>query len=894
MLTSNKTIYLVDGSAYIYRAYHAITPLTNDQGLPTHAALGFINTILRILKEKAPSHMAICFDMQGPTFRHEMCDDYKANRPPMPEDLSCQIPYIHKLAEANGIPILKEQGVEADDIIASAARHLQKQGHKVVVVSGDKDLLLLADTTISNWEPMKNIVMDLDFIKQKYGINPDILLDYFALIGDKADNIPGIPGVGPVTAQKLLNEYESLDNLLANLDRLKKSKLKDNLIENGQMAILSRDLIRLKEDVPVPQTLADYEIKEADQKQLQEVYTELGFTKLLKESEPVATFPTDKFHTVADKEALQKLCETIAQEPFFIIDTETTSLNPLDAKLVGISLAISGDEAWYIPMGHQDINDELLPGQLSFKDVQTHLGPLLENPDTVKIAHNIKYDYRVLLHNDLPMAGTLFDTMLASYVIDPARRSQKLDDLAVAFLGLSMTSFKEVTGGDKRPNSFSYVGIKEATDYSCEDVVATYLLWKHLHPIMADMQVWDLFTELETPVMSVLAEMEDNGIQVNPQILQELSEEFEGKIHKLETTIFEMTGETFNISSPKQLGVILFDKLGLPHGKKTKTGYSTDVKVMEKLALSHDVPALILEHRSLSKLKSTYVDKLQLLIHPQTGRIHTSFNQSVAATGRLSSSNPNLQNIPIRTEEGQRIREAFIAPEHAVFVAADYSQIDLRVLAHYSQDEALLAAFRSGQDIHRQTAGEIFRVHPTLLTDEMRRVAKTINFGIVYGMSAFGLSNQLKISRKEAQTFIDRYFDHFSGVKQYMQDIVEEAREQGFVTTLLGRRRALPDINASNKTRREFAERTAINSPIQGTAADIMKQATIDCAKLLQAQHTETKMVLQIHDELVFEMAEDETETLTPLIKNAMESTYKLDVPLTVNISTGPNLANSK
>lgn len=893
MLTSNKTVYLVDGSAYIYRAYHAITPLTNAEGLFTHAALGYINTVLRIIKDKNPSHMVVCFDMKGPTFRHAMYDEYKANRPPMPEDLSCQIPYIHKLTEANGLPILKQQGVEADDLIASAARQLEKQGHRVVVVSGDKDLLLLASPTISNWEPMKDIVMDLDFIKEKYKINPDILLDYFALIGDKADNIPGVPGIGPVTAQKLLNEYETLDNLLASLDRLKKSKLKENLIKNQTYATLSRDLIRLKEDVPVPTTLDGYKIKAKDEELLKELYTELGFSKLLKASEPTAKFPLDKFQTITSQDDLIHLCKKLAKQPFIVVDTETTSLNPLDAKLVGISLAISGDAAWYIPIGHQDINDDLLPGQLEFGEIKTHLGPILANPEIIKIAHNIKYDHRVLLHNDLPMVGTFYDTMLASYVINPARRSHKLDILSLELLNLAMTSFKEVTGGDKRDNSFSYVTIKDATNYSCEDVVATYLLWKKLHPVMDEMQVWDLFSDLETPLITILAEMEENGIMVNPEILQALSREFAGKINKLEKKIFAITGEQFNINSPKQLGVILFDKMGLPHGKKTKTGYSTNVKVLEKLATSHEIPALILEHRSLAKLKSTYVDKLQLLIHPISKRIHTSFNQSVAATGRLSSSNPNLQNIPIRTEEGQRIREAFVAPAGSVFVSADYSQIDLRVLAHYSQDKVLLAAFKNGEDIHRQTAGEIFRVHPTLITPEMRRVAKTINFGIVYGMSAFGLASQLRISRKEAQTFIDRYFDHFSGVKTFMKDIVHKAREQGFVTTLIGRRRVLPDINASNKTKREFAERTAINSPIQGTAADIMKQATIDCAKLLRNQQSQAKMILQIHDELVFEMMDGEVEALTPLLKEAMETTYKLDVPLTVNIASGTNLAKA-
>ncbi len=893
MLTSNKTVYLVDGSAYIYRAYHAITPLSNSEGLFTHAALGYINTVLRIIKAKKPSHMAVCFDMKGPTFRHAMYDEYKANRPPMPEDLSCQIPYIHKLTEANGLPILKQQGVEADDLIASAARQLEKQGHRVVVVSGDKDLLLLASPTISNWEPMKDIVMDLDFIKEKYKINPDVLLDYFALIGDKADNIPGVPGIGPVTAQKLLNEYETLDNLLASLDRLKKSKLKENLIKNKAYATLSRDLIRLKDDVPVPTTLDDYKIRDKDEELLKGLYTELGFSKLLKESEPTAKFPLEKFQTITTQDELSHLCKKLAKQPFIVVDTETTSLNPINAKLVGISLAISADSAWYIPMGHQDINDDLLPGQLEFAETETLLGPILADPEIIKIAHNIKYDHRVLLHNNLPLAGTFYDTMLASYVINPARRSHKLDVLSLELLNLAMTSFKEVTGGDKRDNSFSYVTIREATHYSCEDVVATYLLWKQLHPVMDEMQVWDLFNDLETPLITILAEMEENGIMVDPAILQALSSEFAGKIHKLEAEIFAITGEQFNINSPKQLGVILFDKMGLPHGKKTKTGYSTNVKVLEKLATSHEIPALILEHRSLSKLKSTYADKLQLLIHPTTKRIHTSFNQSVAATGRLSSSNPNLQNIPIRTEEGQRIRAAFVAPPGSVFISADYSQIDLRVLAHYSQDAVLLAAFQNGEDIHRQTAGEIFRVHPTLITPEMRRVAKTINFGIVYGMSAFGLSSQLQISRKEAQTFIDRYFDHFSGVKQFMLDIVQEAKEQGFVTTLLGRRRTLPDINASNKTKREFAERTAINSPIQGTAADIMKQATIDCAALLHNQQYQAKMILQIHDELVFEVVDGEVKTLTPLLKEVMETTYKLDVPLTVNIASGTSLAKT-
>ena len=893
-----QPVYLVDGSAYIYRAYHAITPLTNANGLFTHAALGFINTIQRILKEKKPSHLAVAFDLKGPTFRHKMYPDYKANRPAMPDDLSCQIPYIHDLVAALGIPTLKQETMEADDLIAAAARRLSQQGIPVVIVSGDKDLLQLANEHISNWEPMKDVVMDQNYILQKYDIPVERLLDFFALVGDKSDNVPGVTGVGPKTASKLLNEYGSLDNLLANLDRLKKSKLKENLINQQDMALLSRDLIRLKEDIDVPLELAAYAIASPDEERLRSLYEELEFKRQLQElggaEQQVRSFVTDSFHLVQNLDELSQLAAMLAEQPFLVIDTETTSLNQLEAGLVGISLAVKGTEAWYIPIAH--VNDEGIrqPGQIDLADVQHHLGPILANPDVAKIAHNMKYDLRILAHHDLALAGSLHDTLLVSYLLDPSRRSHKLDDLCLEFLGITMTSFAQATNKDKRPDAFAYVEPLAACHYSCEDVAATLQLWAKLHQRLEELAMWDLYTEVEMPLVPILAEMEESGVLVDEASLHTLSAEFKGKLEVLAQSIFELAGEEFNINSPKQLGVILFETMGLPHGKKTKSGgYSTNVKVLEKLAPYHELPAAVLEYRSLSKLKSTYADGLSSQIQPITGRIHTSYNQAVTATGRLSSSNPNLQNIPIRTAEGQRIRSAFIAPSGSTFVAADYSQIDLRVLAHYCQDEALLRAFRSNQDIHNQTAAEIFRVNAMLITDDMRRVAKSINFGIVYGMSAFGLAAQLKISRKEAQTFINRYFDHYAGVKSFMATIVEQAKEQGFVTTLLGRRRYLADIASKNKNRREFAERTAINSPIQGTAADIMKLATIKAHQALQHHKLQTKMVLQIHDELVFETPLDEVDHLISLMKEVMESVLELDVPLLVNISTGETMAKS-
>lgn len=887
----NEEIYIVDGSAYIYRAYHAIAPLSNSKGMPTHAILGFVNMVKRLVREKEPAYLVIAFDSRGPVFRHQLYDQYKANRPPMPEDLSSQIPYIKRFVAATNILMLEEQEVEADDIIASIVKKFTPLGHKVVIVSGDKDLLQLVSGDVVMWDPMKDKVMDPQAVQQKYGVGPEQLLDLFALIGDSSDNVPGIPGIGPKTAHKLIGDFASLEGLYEQVGELKKSKMKDNIIEHRDQAYLSRQLIALKSDVVIPEELESYRLRQPDDQLLAEIYTELEFTSLLKGIDTAKAVPVDGFVTVRTPERLTELVSALQDTALLVVDTETTSLNARTARLVGISLCADLRKAWYIPIGHLDAEGNLASGQLDSQLVRDALKPLLLSPDRIKVGHNLKYDFTVIRQQwNIELAGPLADTLIAAYLIESEGRSFKLDDLCLQ-RGLKMTSFNEVVAGDKREDCFAYVDIDQAGTYSCEDVYGTLLLWREFEPVLREKGVMDLFQKVEMPIVAILAGMEVTGICIDPTVLSALSEEFSDKLGALQEQIYLLAGHPFNINSPRQLAQILFEEQGLAHGRKTKTGYSTDVKVLEKLAQKHELPALMLRYRTVAKLLSTYVDKLSQLQDPITGRIHTSFNQAVAATGRLSSSDPNLQNIPIRTEEGNRIRGAFVPAEGLVFLSADYSQIDLRVLAHYSQDKALLTAFRNGEDIHARTAAEIFGVSPLLITSEMRRVAKSINFGIVYGMSSFGLAGQLDISRKEAQRFIDSYFRLYTGVQQFMEDIVGQARENGYVTTLLGRRRSVPDIHLKDRARREFAERMAINTPIQGTAADIIKLAMIDCDKIIRQEGLSAAMLLQIHDELVFELPETELERTRPKIKAAMEKALDLAVPLVVNFEVGRNLA---
>ena len=892
MTTNTKDpVYLIDGTAYIYRAYHAIAPLSNKKGLPTNAVLGFTNILLRVIREKEPRFLAIAFDVKGPTFRHQIFPDYKADRPPMPKDLAIQIPYVKKVVQANGILCLEMAGVEADDLIATAARSFEKIGQPVVMVTGDKDLLQLVSDTTTFWDPMNDRTMTPQAVHDKYNVPPCKLLDLFSLVGDKVDNIPGVPGIGPKTAEKLINEYGSIENLFNNLDKLSKKKLKENLTANRDQAFFSKKLIRLKEDVEIPESLESYQIPAPDVTALREIYRELEFSRLLKSELPARDLNKEGFRLVQTNNELSRLVKLLKKANILVLDTETTSLDSLTADLVGISICTGTDQAFYIPLGHRDSDSNLLANQLETGTVLNTLQPFLTAPALPKICHNLKFDYQVLETHGVRLAGILWDTIIASYLLDPSRRTHKLDDLCLEHLDRNLTSFDQVTENDKRKNCFAYVTLDNARDYACEDVLATLLLWDIFRPRLESLDLWKLFSDVEMALVPILSKMERTGIIVNPAILKEISAEFSDKISDLEEKIYHLAGGPFNINSPRQIGEILFDRLKLPHGRKTKTGYSTDVKVLKTLSAYHELPALVMTHRNLAKLKSTYTDKLSGLINQTTSRVHTSFNQTVTATGRLSSSNPNVQNIPIRTPEGQRIREAFIpAPGH-LFLSADYSQIDLRVLAHYSQDKALLKAFRSGDDVHKITASEIFRVNPEFITKEMRRVAKTINFGIVYGMSAFGLAGQLNLSKKKARTFIDRYLEHYSGVKQFMDDIVRQARKEGFVTTLLNRRRPLPEIKSPNKNRREFAERTAINTPIQGTAADIIKLAMIKVDSELEKTNLHAVSVLQIHDELVFETPEPEIEQTAVLVKNAMESVMDLDVPLIVNISTGNSLA---
>lgn len=703
-----ETFYIVDGSAYIYRAYHAIAPLTNSKGMPTNAIFGFVNMLRRLLKDKKPSFVCVAFDSRGPVFRHDMYPEYKANRPAMPEDLVPQIPHIKSVVKGFNIPLLEESEFEADDIIASLAKKMSEQGHEVVIVSGDKDLLQLVSDKVVMWDPMKNKLMDPAAVEEKYGVTLLQLLDYFALIGDSSDNIPGVPGVGPKTAARLIEEYGSLAGIYENIEGMKKSKMKERLIEHKESAYLSKDLIRLREDVEVADSIEEFRARDIDAAVLTEVYTELEFTSLLQEISVSEGVPTGGFQIVKSREQLAEISKVIEGATVLVIDTETTSLDTRKADLVGVSLCVDLDAAWYIPVGHKNDDDSIVEEQIKIDDLRDFLSPYLLSDQLIKLGHNLKYDYAVIWKTlGLKMAGPLRDTMIAAYLLSPVRRGYKLDDLCLE-LNLKLTSFKDVVQDDKREDSFAYVEKNMACDYSCEDVYGTLFLWQHFEEQLQKDDLMELYNSIEMKVMPILAEMENRGVCLDAAALDELSTEFRQTIVNLEEEIHHIAGEQFNINSPKQLGTILFDKLDLPYGRKTKTGYSTDVKVLERLAPKHELPAKVLEYRTVTKLQSTYVEKLGSLVDAETGRVYTSFNQTVTATGRLSSSNPNLQNIPIRSEYGNRIRKAFVPGDGMIFLSADYSQIDLRVLAHYSQDEALLHAFKNGQDIHDITARQIF------------------------------------------------------------------------------------------------------------------------------------------------------------------------------------------
>ncbi len=908
-----KTIYLIDGSAYLHRAFHAIRSLSTSKGVPTNAAFGFTRILLKLVKEKRPQYVVVFFDVKGPTFRHEIFKDYKANRPPMPEEMALQIPYIKKIVSAFNIPIVEKQGFEADDLIGTYAKIAEEKGFHTVMVTGDKDFMQLVTDNSVIWDPMKEKFIDKTYIKEKFNLTPKQIIDMLGLCGDSADNIPGVPGVGPKTAVKLLNEFSSIKGIYDNIDSLKRKKnLYKKLKENKKQAFLSRDLVVIDRFVKVDEgDLDKFRLKPFNNEKLSAIFKELEFKNLYREFADAAPSASKDYRLITDIPEIKKLVKELEKTNLFAVDTETTSKHPMSASLVGISFSYKKNQGFYIPIGHNNKEQkenteneknkekrkktEQKYQQPDLKQVLKIIKPVLENPKIAKIGQNIKYDYIVFAKYGIRIRGIAFDTMIASYLVNPTRRGHSLDSIAMDLLDHKTIKYEDVTGKGKKQKGFEEIPIKQAVDYACEDADITFMASRILTKTLEQKKLLKLFKEIELPLIPVLAQIEMNGIKVDRKKLKTLSQTFEKELKKLEKEIFSMAGEKFNINSPKQLGEILFKKLKLPVQKKTKkkTGYSTDIDVLTKLAEDHDLPRKILRFRSIGKLKSTYSDSLQGLIHSETGRIHTSFNQTVTATGRLSSSDPNLQNIPVRGKEGKKIRQAFVPENGSLLVSADYSQIELRILAHCAEDRILIEAFKNNEDIHTRTALEVFQVFPDFITDDLRRQAKAINFGIVYGMSSFGLAKELGISRKMAQTYIDNYFARYAGVKNFIDKTIKQTKKTCETSTLLGRKRWLAEINSSNANIRKFAERAAINTPIQGSAADLIKLAMINMDTALKKNKLKSKMLISVHDEIVFEVPEKELETLTGLVKDVMENVFDLKVPLKVNIGFGTNWAEA-
>jgi len=886
-MPKNPHLYLIDGSSYIYRAFFAIRQfLSNSKGLPTNAIFGFTNMLLKILKEEKPDYLAIAFDPKGPTFRHEEYEEYKAQRPDTPDDLIPQIPYIFKLVESFNIPILLKEGYEADDFIGTVVKQAEKKGFKVTIISGDKDLFQLITKDVIVKDTMKDKTYDVAAVKERFGVEPSRLIEIMALMGDKIDNIPGVPGIGEKTAIELIKEFNSIENLYKNTGRIKKEKLKESLKTHKEDALLSKKLCTIDTDMPVDVDLEELKVKEIKKEELIELFKELEFSKLLKEFTTKKDISEKRYKTIFKQEELKDLIEKLKKRGEFAVDLETTHKEPMRADIVGISLSTKEDEAFYVPVSHEYPD---APAQIKKDFVLKSLKPLLEDENIKKFGQNIKYEIIVLSNAGIALKGVVFDTMLASYLINPSKRNHNLEDIALEYLDYKMTTYKEIVGTGKKEIGFHQVDIKTATRYSGEDADITFQLTKVLSPLIKEKEMENLLYQVELPLVSVLATMEKNGVRIDGDFLREMSKSLKLQLDNLISKIYKLAGEEFNINSPLQLREILFDKLKLAPVKKTKTGYSTDVDVLEQLALQHELPAEILNYRLLSKLKSTYIDSLSKLINPKTGRIHTSFNQTVTATGRLSSSDPNLQNIPIRTEVGREIRKAFIPDKGNLLLSADYSQIELRLLAHLSEDKAMIKAFEKGEDIHASTAREIFGVFPETVTPDIRRVAKAVNFGIIYGISPFGLSKQLNISQKDAKEYIEGYFLKYPKVKEYIEDTIKKAYDKGYTTTILNRRRYIPELESKNKNVREFGERTAMNTPIQGSAADLIKVAMINIHHMMMKKSLKSKMILQVHDELVFEVLKDEMEAIKSLVKNEMEGVMEMKVPISVDINTGKN-----
>ncbi|OGT98314.1 MAG: DNA polymerase I [Geobacteraceae bacterium GWB2_52_12] len=912
-MKTNETLYLVDGSSYIYRAYFAIRHLSSPSGHPTNAIYGFIQMLLKLLKDCNPKHVAVVFDAGRTTFRTEMYPEYKANRVAMPDDLRAQMEPIREVVRAFNIPTLELQGYEADDIIGALAGRFAGQGGKVVVVTGDKDLMQIVTDRVTLLDTMKGKESGINEVVERFGVRPELVIDILGLAGDSSDNIPGVPGIGEKTAIKLILEFGSLDQLLARADEVK-GKIGEKLREFREQALLSRRLATIECNVPLEVDLETLTAQDPDQKTLNAFFKKFGFTSLIKELTGVATLSTESYHTVTTAVELVTLAAGLEKAGEFAFDLETTSLDPRQAEIVGLSFSFVDHEAYYVPIGHvlhlhthHPLKDgplfsstqgggggsegHLAPDQLSRSTVLDRLRPLLENPALRKVGQNIKFDMQVLANNDINLSGVWFDTMLGSYVLNPSRQGHGLDALSIEHLGHKMISYSDVTGSGKTQKNFSEIDIEAASRYACEDADATWLLRRKFEPLLGTNQLDNLFHTVEMPLVPILATMENHGVLLDSPLLAGLSADFAARMATIEEQVFSLAGQRFNLNSPKQMGEILFEQMGLKSGKKNKgkTGWSTDNEVLTALAEEHEIVRLILDYRGVAKLKSTYSDSLPRLVNPRTGRVHTSYNQTVTNTGRLSSSDPNLQNIPIRSDEGRMIRHAFIAPPGHVILSADYSQIELRVLAHLSGDKVFCHAFANDEDIHTRTAAEIFGLFPEMVTPEMRRQAKTINFGIIYGQGAFSLAKQLGIARKTAEEFIAAYRERHSGAMAYLDSCIRQAEESGFVTTILGRRLPIPDIHSSNGNVLAFARRNAINYPIQGSAADIIKAAMIRVDSRIRAEQLQSRLIMQVHDELVFEVPEDELLKVELLVEEEMEHAAETKVPLKVDISYGAN-----
>lgn len=899
-MTQTAPLILVDGSSYLYRAYHAMPPLTNSEGESTGTIYGVINMLRKLIRDYQPEHMAVVFDAKGKTFRNDLYAEYKATRPPMPDDLREQIAPIHEIVKAMGLPLLCIDNVEADDVIGTLAKQATAAGIETVISTGDKDMAQLVSEHVTLVNTMNNSKTDIAAVQEKFGLMPQQIVDYLALMGDKVDNIPGVESVGPKTATKLLQQYGSLQGVIEHADEVK-GKLGEKLRAAVDDLPLSYQLATIKMDVELDFTPQTLHMQPADNQKLTELYRRYEFKSWLQEldaapevksasqTEAPATTNETHYETILTQQQLDTWLEKLKKAELFAFDTETTSLNYLQARIVGVSFAVKAGEAAYLPLAHDYPG---APEQLDFDATLALMKPLLEDPKAFKVGQNLKYDRHILLNHGIDLQGIAHDTMLQSYVLDSTATRHDMDSLAEKYLSRSTIHFEDIAGKGKKQLTFNEIGLEQAAPYACEDADITLQLHHILWPqIQAIPSLEKVYRELEMPLLPVLNTLERNGVHIDIFMLQQQSDALAHDIDRLEKQAHESAGSKFNLGSTKQLQEILYDQQQLPVRKKTPKGQpSTAENVLQELADDgYELPQIIMQYRSLSKLKSTYTDKLPQQVNQQTGRVHTSYHQAVTATGRLSSSDPNLQNIPIRTETGRKIREAFVAGKGAKILAADYSQIELRIMAHLSGDKSLLTAFAEGEDIHRHTASEIFGVEPDKVTSDQRRSAKAINFGLIYGMSAHGLSKQLGIERHQAAKYMDTYFERYPGVRNYMDNTREQAKKDGYVETIFGRRLYLPEINSSNGLRRQYAERTAINAPMQGSAADIIKRAMIAIHDWLLQADTGIRMIMQVHDELVFEVPDDQLDLAKSEIEQFMIQAAELAVPLEVGIGVGEN-----